>query len=227
MEATFFGHATIALDLAGASVLFDPFITPNELAKEVDINTLKPDYIMLSHAHGDHVADVAAIQKNADATVIAVVETAAWVSRQGIPQDKIIEMNFGGTVKTKFGTAKMVYALHTNSTPDQQYGGVPAGYIINSGNKKIYFAGDTALTLEMKLLADEALDWAILPIGDHYTMGVEDAIKAAGFINCKNIIGIHYNTFPPIVIDEEEAKKKFADAGLHLHLLPIGGSISL
>jgi len=227
MKATFFGHATIALDLAGASILFDPFITPNELAKEIDIKTLKPDYIMLSHAHSDHVADVAAIQKNTNATVIAIVETAAWVSRQGISTDKIIEMNFGGTVKTKFGTAKMVYALHTNSTPDLQYGGVAAGYIINSGNKKIYFAGDTALTLEMKLLADEALDWAILPIGDHYTMGVEDAIKAAGFINCKNIIGIHYNTFPPIAIDEEEAKKKFADAGLHLHLLPIGGSISL
>ncbi|MFC0317623.1 MULTISPECIES: metal-dependent hydrolase [Olivibacter] len=227
MKATFYGHATIALELAGANVLFDPFITPNEQAKHIDINTLKPDYIMLSHAHEDHVADVAAIQKNSDATVVAIVETAAWVGRQGINQDKIIAFNFGGTLKTSFGTAKMVYALHTNGTPDQQYGGVAAGYLIKSGDKKIYFAGDTALTLEMKLLADEQLDWAILPIGDHYTMGVDDAIKAAGFVTCKNIIGIHYNTFPPIKINEEEAKQKFAAAGLNLHLLAIGESITL
>lgn len=159
--------------------------------------------------------------------MVAVVETAAWVNKQGIDGEKVIAMNFGGTIQTKFGTAKMVYALHTNSTPDLQYGGVPAGYVIRSGDKKIYFAGDTALTLEMKLLEDEQLDWAFLPIGDHFTMGVDDAIKAAGFINCKNIIGIHYNTFPPIVIDEEEAKQKFADAGLNLHLLPIGGSLTL
>lgn len=227
MKATFYGHASIALELAGANVLFDPFITPNEQAKHIDINSLKPDYILLSHGHGDHVADVAAIQKNSGATVIAIVETAAWVGRQGISEDKILAINFGGTVATSFGSAKMVYALHTNATPDQQYGGVAAGYVIKSGNKKIYFAGDTALTLEMKLLADEQLDWAILPIGDHFTMGVDDAIKAAGFVNCKNIIGIHYNTFPPIKIDEEEAKQKFSAAGLSLHLLSIGDSIEL
>ncbi|GAA4783395.1 metal-dependent hydrolase [Olivibacter ginsenosidimutans] len=227
MKATFYGHATVALDLEGANVLFDPFITPNEQAKAIDIHTLQPDYILLSHGHVDHVADVAAIQKNSNATVIAIVETAAWVNRQGVSEDKIVGINFGGTIKTSFGTAKMVFALHTNATPDGQYGGVAAGYLLKSGDKKIYYAGDTALTLEMKLLADEQLDWAILPIGDHYTMGVDDAIKAAGFINCKHIIGIHYNTFPPIKIDEEEAKRKFADAGLHLHLLAIGESIRL
>jgi len=227
MKATFYGHASIGLDLEGANVLFDPFITPNEQAKAIDINTLKPDYIILSHGHGDHVADVAAIQKNSDATVIAIVETAAWVKRQGVSEEKIIGMNFGGTLQTSFGTVKMVYALHTNGTPDGQYGGVPAGYIIESGHKKIYYAGDTALTLEMKLLADEELSWAMLPIGDHFTMGIDDAIKAAGFINCKNIIGMHYNTFPVIKINEEEAKRKFAAAGLNLHLLPIGGSLAL
>jgi len=227
MKATFYGHASLALELAGANILFDPFITPNPLAKAIDIQTLHPDYIMLSHGHGDHVADVAAIQKNADATVIAIVETAAWVRRQGVHPDKIIEMNFGGTVKTNFGTAKMVYALHTNGTPDGQYGGQPAGYLIQSGQKKIYFAGDTALTLEMKLLADEKLDWAILPIGDHYTMGVDDAIKAAHFIQCKQIIGIHYDTFPVIKIKHDEAIQKFTDAGLTLHLLNIGESLAL
>lgn len=227
MKATFYGHASIGLDLEGASVLFDPFITPNEQAQAIDINTLKPDYIILSHGHGDHVADVVAIQKNTDASVIAIVETAAWVKRQGVSEDKIIGMNFGGTIQTSFGTAKMVYALHTNGTPDGQYGGLPAGYILKSGRKKIYYAGDTALTLEMKLLADEELDWAMLPIGGHFTMGIDDAIKAAGFINCKNIIGMHYDTFPVIKINEEEAKRKFAAAGLNLHLLPIGGSLAL
>ena len=227
MKATFYGHASMALELDGASVLFDPFITPNTLAKSIDIQTLHPDYILLSHGHGDHVADVAAIQKNADATVIAVVETAAWVGRQGVNPDKIIGMNFGGTVKTNFGTGKMVYALHTNGTPDGQYGGQPAGYLIHSGQKKIYFAGDTALTLEMKLLAEEKLDWAILPIGDHYTMGIDDAIKAANFIQCQQIIGIHYDTFPVIKINQDEAIKKFADAGLTLHLLKIGESLTL
>lgn len=217
----------MALDLEGAQVLFDPFISPNEQAKHIDINTLKPDYILLSHAHGDHVADVAAIQKNANATVIAIVETAAWVSRQGVPQEKIVAINLGGTAKATFGTAKMVFALHTNGTPDEQYGGVAAGYLIKSGGKKIYYAGDTALTLEMKLLADEQLDWAVLPIGGHFTMDVDDAIKACGFINCKKIIGMHYNTFPPIKIDEEEAIRKFTEAGLELHLLKIGESLDL
>ncbi len=227
MKATFYGHSSVALELTGASILFDPFISPNEQAKNIDINTLKPDYIFLSHGHGDHVADAPTIQQNSGANVVAIVETAAWVSRKDVPQEKIIAMNFGGTIKTDFGSAKMVYALHTNSTPNGQYGGVPAGYLIKSGGKNIYFAGDTALTLEMQLLASEQLDWALLPIGDFYTMGVDDAIKACGFINCKKVIGIHYNTFPNIKIDEEEAIRKFTEAGLELHLLKIGESLEL
>src|SRR5690606_40047531 len=112
----------------------------------IDINILTPNYIVLSHAHGDHVADVAAIQKNSGAKVMAIVETAEWVGRQGIPESQIIAFNFGGTVKTDFGTIKMVYALHTNAAPDGQYAGVPAGYVLTSGSQTLYFAGDTALT---------------------------------------------------------------------------------
>ncbi|MFC3199251.1 metal-dependent hydrolase [Parapedobacter deserti] len=227
MKAIYYGHASVALELEGATVLFDPYITPNPKAEKIDINNLKPDYIVLSHAHDDHVADVAAIQKRSKAKVMAVVETAMWVNRQDVPESDIIPFNFGGTVQTNFGSIKMVYALHTNCAPDGQYAGVPAGYVLQSGGKKIYFAGDTALTMEMKLLESVGLDWAFLPIGGFYTMDVEDAILASQFINCKNIIGIHYNTFPPISIDTDLARRKFEDAGFNLHLLDIGEEMSL
>ena len=227
MRAIYYGHASVQLDLDGASVLFDPFITPNIQAKNIDVPGLHPHYIFLSHAHEDHVADAASIQQQSGAKVVAVVETASWINSQGVPQDHIIDMNFGGTIVTSFGTAKMVYALHTNSTPDGKYGGVPVGYVLKSGGKTIYFAGDTALTMEMKLLADLKLDWAFLPIGGHYTMDVNDAIIAARFINCTQVVGIHYDTFPPIAIDKEEAKAKFAAAGLTLHLPEIGGTVEL
>jgi L-ascorbate metabolism protein UlaG (beta-lactamase superfamily) len=228
MEAIYYGHSTVRLNLNDSEVLFDPFITQNELARHIDIRTLKPDYIFLSHCHGDHVADLAEVQKNSNSKVVAIVEAAEWVKKkQGIASDKVIGMNFGGTISTDFGSAKMVYALHTNSTPDGKYAGVAAGYVLKAGGKSIYFAGDTALTLEMQLLADQKLDWAFLPLGGFFTMDVEDGIKAAKLINCKNIIGIHYNTFPPIKINTKEAIDRFHEAGLNLHLLQIGEKISL
>ncbi len=227
MKAIYYGHSSVEMQLDGATALFDPFISPNPQAAGIDINALKPDYIILSHAHDDHVADVAAIYKNSNAKVVAVVETAMWANRQDIPESDIIPFNLGGTIQTAFGSLKMVYALHTNSTPDGQYGGVPVGYIIESGGKKIYYAGDTALTMEMKLLEHIGLDWAFLPIGGHFTMDVDDAITASQMINCQHIVGIHYNTFPPIAIDTEAAKKKFAAAGLNLYLPQIGEDISL
>ncbi len=227
MKVTYYGQSCVEFDFNGTKVLLDPFISYNELAKDIDLNSLKPDYIFLSHGHADHVADMAHIQKNSNAVVASVVETAAWVRRQGVPEDKVIEFNFGGTLQLPFGKVKMVYALHTNSTPDGQYGGVAVGFVFFIGDKKIYFAGDTALTLEMKLLEELQLDWALLPIGGHYTMDVDDAIKAARFVNCKNIIGIHYNTFPPISIDSQEAREKFSSNGLMLQLPAIGESIDL
>lgn len=227
MKATYFGHSTVQLDLDGTRVLFDPFITPNELAKDVQIDNINPDYIFLSHCHEDHVYDMAQIQARSNAQVVSIVETGAWVKKQGVPEGKITAMNFGGTVTGPFGTAKMVYALHTNGAPDGSYAGVPAGYVLKSQGKTIYYAGDTALTVEMQLLKDEQIDWAILPIGGFFTMDVSDAIRAAKFINCQNIIGVHYNTFPPIKIDEEDAKQRFQDVGLNLNLLKIGTSINI
>jgi L-ascorbate metabolism protein UlaG (beta-lactamase superfamily) len=225
MKLTFYGHASVGLEIDGIKLLFDPFITPNPLAKDIDINSLKPDYILISHGHGDHVADLEAIQKDSGAKVICIAEIAGWLGNKGISNTH--GMNIGGGFDFEFGRVKMVYALHSSSMPDGSYGGNPAGFLITSKDKKIYYAGDTALTYDMKLLADEDIDWAILPIGDNYTMGADDAIKATEFINCKNVIGVHYDTFPAIVIDKEAVKEKFIKAGINIQLPAIGETIGL
>jgi len=226
MKVTYLGQSTIELVADGKKLLFDPFITYNELAKGiVDVASLKPDYILVSHGHGDHVADLVQVQKQSGAKVICIAEIAGWLGKQGI--DNVHGMNIGGGFNFEFGRVKMVNAVHSSALPDGSNGGNPAGFVISSEGKKIYFAGDTALTYDMKLLEDENLDWAFLPIGDNYTMGADDAIKAAAFINCKNIIGIHYDSFPVIKIDKEEVKEKFIKAGLNLKLPAIGESLDL
>jgi len=225
MKVTYYGHATILLETATAKLLFDPFITPNELAKGIDINTIKPDYILLTHGHVDHVADLFTIQTNSNATVICIAEIQGWLNKNDV--EKVHGMNIGGGFNFDFGRVKMVNAIHSSSMPDGSYGGNPAGYVVYADGKKIYIAGDTALTYDMKLLEDENLDWAFLPIGDNYTMGPDDAIKAASFINCKNIIGVHFDTFPPIKLDHEAAKAKFAAAGLNFILPEVGQTIDL
>jgi len=225
MKVTYYGHATILLETATAKLLFDPFITPNELAKGIDINTIKPDYILLTHGHVDHVADLFTIQTNSNAMVICIAEIQGWLNKNDV--EKVHGMNIGGGFNFDFGRVKMVNAVHSSSMPDGSYGGNPAGYVVYADGKKIYIAGDTALTYDMKLLEDENLDWAFLPIGDNYTMGPDDAVKAASFINCKNIIGVHFDTFPPIKLDHEAAKAKFAAAGLNFILPEVGQTIDL
>jgi L-ascorbate metabolism protein UlaG (beta-lactamase superfamily) len=225
MKLTYYGQSTIDIVANGKTLLFDPFITPNELAKHIDVNSLKPDYILVSHGHGDHVADLITVQKNSGAKVICIAEIAGWLGKQGITN--VHGMNIGGGFNFDFGRVKMVNAVHSSALPDGSNGGNPAGFVIYSEDKAIYFAGDTALTYDMKLLEDENLNWAILPLGDNYTMGADDAIKAATFVNCKNVIGVHYDSFPVIKIDKEEVAGKFAKAGLNLKLPAIGDSIEL
>lgn len=224
MKTTYYGQSCFSIKTGGKTLLFDPFITHNPLAKHIDVDSLKPDYILVSHGHGDHTADLLTIQKNSSAKVICIAEIASWLGNQGIEAHG---MNIGGGFNFDFGRVKMVNAIHSSSMPDGSYGGNPAGFVIYAEGKVIYFAGDTALTYDMKLLADDNLDWAILPIGDNYTMGADDAIKACGFINCKNVIGMHYDTFPAITIDKQEVMEKFVKAGLNLKLPAIGESLSL
>ena len=227
MKVTYYGQSCVEFDIDGTKVLLDPFISYNPLAKDIEVGDIKPDYIFLSHAHQDHVADMYSIQQQSGATVATIVETAAWVRKQGVPDDKVIEYNLGGTLDLPFGKVKMVFAAHSNSTVDGEYAGFPVGYVFFLKGKTVYFAGDTALTMEMKLLERHNIDWALLPIGGHYTMDVDDAIIAAEFVNCKNVMGIHYDSFPPIKINHEEAVKKFNEADVYLALPKIGESIEI
>jgi L-ascorbate metabolism protein UlaG (beta-lactamase superfamily) len=225
MKVTYYGQSTIEIEAAGKKLLFDPFITHNELAKHIDVTSLKPDYILVSHGHGDHVADLVTVQKQSGAKVICIAEIAGWLGNQGI--DNVHGMNIGGGFNFDFGRVKMVNAIHSSALPDGSNGGNPAGFVIYAEGQAIYFAGDTALTYDMKLLEDENLNWAFLPLGDNYTMGADDAIKASAFINCKNIIGIHYDSFPVIKIDKGEVAEKFLKAGLNLKLPAIGETLEL
>lgn len=225
MKTTFYGQSTFMIEAGGKKLLFDPFISPNPAAAHIDINGLKPDYILVSHGHGDHVADLLAIQKSSGAIIICIAEIAGWLEKQGV--NNAHGMNIGGAFNFSFGRVKMVNAIHSSTLPDGSPGGNPAGFVVYTGGKTIYYAGDTALTMDMKLLADENLDWAFLPIGDNYTMGVDDAIKASDFVNCKNVIGMHYDTFPVIKINKEEAVEKFIKAGINIKLPAIGESLEL
>ena len=225
MKYTYFGHSSFLIEANGTKFLFDPYITPNPLAKHIDIDTIEADYILISHGHGDHVADLAAIAKRTGAKVMGMVEVMAWAAKQGITN--IHEMNFGKK-KFDFGTLRMVWATHSSSNPDGSYGGNPAGYVLETAGKTIYFAGDTSLHLDMKLLADlYKLDYAILPIGGNYTMDADDALIATKYIDCSKVIGVHYNTFPIIEIDTEDAVAKFKRDNKQLLLPAIGETIEL
>jgi L-ascorbate metabolism protein UlaG (beta-lactamase superfamily) len=220
MKVNYLGHSIFLFEIAGKKVLIDPFISPNELASHIKVDDIECDYILVSHGHGDHVADLIPIAKRTGAKVVSSFEIIDWLGKNGVENGH--PMNLGGNWNFDFGSIKMVYASHSNSLPDGTYGGTAAGFIIKAEGKTIYYAGDTSLNQEMKLFGEfNQIDYAFLPIGDNFTMGIDDAIIAAQFINCKNIIGMHYDTFGYIKIDHEKAIKAFADAGLNLHLLKI------
>jgi len=226
MKLTCYGHSCFQVEIKGEKILFDPFITYNELAKAVDVNSIETDYIFLSHGHADHIADCVSIAKRTGCKVVAVFEIHEWLNKQGISNTH--PMNTGGKWNFDFGTVKCVVAQHSSCLPDGSYGGNPMGFIFTSTEGNFYYSGDTALTLDMQLVPTWAkLDFAVLPIGDNFTMDVADAVRAAGFIDCKTIVGVHYNTFGFIKIDEEEAKKAFAAAGKKLLLPAITETIDI
>ncbi|MEP6846324.1 MAG: metal-dependent hydrolase [Panacibacter sp.] len=226
MKLTFYGHAAFAVGTGGKQILFDPFITPNTLAKYIDVNSIRADYIFLSHGHGDHIADAITIAKNTGATCVASAEIAGWLQMQGL--QKVHAMNHGGPIAFDFGSARGVSAIHSSSLPDGSYAGNPMGFLFITKKGNFYYSGDTALTLDMQLIPLWAkLDFAVLPIGGNFTMDVADAIKAAGFIQCNTVVGVHYNTFPPITIDTEKAKADFIVAGKTLLLPGIGESVEI
>lgn len=226
MEITYYGHNTLGIQVGSTSILVDPFITGNELAKDkIDIMSLKADYILLTHAHQDHILDAESIAKNTGATIVSNFEIATYYEKKGI---KVHPMNLGGSWDFDFGNVKMINAVHTSSFPDGTYGGQAGGFILETDEGNVYIAGDTALMADMKLIPIHTqLDIAVLPIGDNFTMGVDDAILASGFIKCDRILGCHYDTFGYIKIDHTLTKEKFAMKNKELHLLPIGGSLEV
>ncbi len=224
MELTYYGQSCFLVNLNGAKLLFDPFITPNELASHVNINEIEADYILLSHGHSDHVADTEAIGKRTGATVVAAYEVAMWYEKKGL---KYHPMNTGGKWKFDFGTVKCVNAVHSSSLPDGSYGGNPMGFVITTDDINIYYSGDTALTLDMQLIPSFAeIDLCILPVGDNFTMGCEDAAEAARMVQCNKVVGVHYDTFGYIKIDKQKAIDKFRMKNLELFLPAIGDTIS-
>lgn len=227
MKLTFFGHSCFLIEVSGKKILFDPFITGNELAKGINIDDIQTDYILLSHGHMDHVLDAEAIARKNNATIVSNFEIVSWFQeKKGI--EKGHPMNHGGSVNFDFGTVKFVNAIHSSVLPDGTYGGNPGGFIIDTKEGKFYYAGDTALHMDMKLIGEyDQPDFSILPIGDNFTMGVQDAIIASGFVGTNKVIAMHFDTFPYITTNTTEAKQLFKDAGNELIVLNIGESIEL
>lgn len=202
ISLTWYGHATWLITVNGDQehkILLDPFLTDNPTAP-VQCDDVTVDSVLVSHGHFDHVADAAAIANKNDATLVAVYEVASWFAeKHGVKNT--IGMNIGGQTNMDFGTVKMTQAIHSSQLPDGSSGGCPAGFVLTIGEQKIYFACDTALFSDMQLIGKMGIDLAVLPIGDLFTMGVEDSIMAIELLAPKQVLPTHFNTWPPIEQD--------------------------
>ena len=224
MKFTYYGHACFAVEAGGKTLLFDPFISGNPKAISIDAKKIAADFILVSHGHGDHVAEVVDIAQRTGATVIAPFEVGDWFLTKGLKN--VVAMNHGGAANQDFGRVKLTNAIHSSAMPDGSYGGHPCGFVIESKNGNFYYSGDTALTYDMKLIGETMkLNFAVLPIGDFYTMGIDDALRAADFVGVSKFVGVHYNTFPPITIDLDATRKAAKNAGKELLLPGIGETI--
>ena len=228
MKLTYFGHSCFLADFDGTRVLFDPFIRQNPLAGAVDVDAIEADYIFLSHGHGDHVADAIEIGLRTGAELLGMYEVLSWFEAKGLKAN--LKMNIGGRVKLPFGSVKMVAATHSSSLPDGANGGLAGGFVISTNaGQNIYFAGDSALTYDMKLIGEQfgKIDVALLPIGDQLTMGLTDALTCANWVGASKIVGMHFDTFPFLAIDHAASKAEAQAAGKELLLLSIGETIDL
>ncbi|GAB4516951.1 MAG: metal-dependent hydrolase [Anaerolineae bacterium] len=198
---TWQGHSTFSLDINGHSVLIDPFLSGNPLAVS-NPDDLNPELILVSHAHGDHTSDLVPIAKRTGAPVVCNFEIGNYLMRQGV--ENVVQVNTGGTYHGDFLDAKWTIAFHSSSFPDGTYGGMPNGFVIMANGIKLYYTGDTALFSDMSLIGDMGIDVAFMPIGDFFTMGIDDSIRAIQFIRPRLVVPMHYNTFPSIVQDASD-----------------------
>ena len=221
---TWLGHAAITLAVGGTQLLIDPFLTGNPAASTTQ-DKVAADFILISHGHGDHVGDSVAIARRTGATVISNAEIAGWFGNQGITAHG---QHIGGGFQYPFGYVKLTQALHGSAMPDGSNGGNPAGFLITAEGKKIYLACDTGLFGDMRLIGDEGLDLAVLPIGNNYTMGPDDALRAVKLLRAKNVIPIHYSTFDLIKQDAHAwAKRVEAETESRVTVLNPGQSFTL
>ena len=223
---TFHGHATFSLDVNGTKMIVDPFLKGNNPLAETAADDIDVEYVLITHGHGDHVADAVSIAKRCNATVIANFEIADWFGRQGV--EKTHPQHLGGGFNHPFGYLKMTPALHGSKLPDGEYGGMPAGFLLKTGHENIYIAGDTALFSDMSLIGEHDIDLAILPIGDNFTMGPDDALRAVKFLNPKKVIPCHYNTFGYIMQDAAAwAERINAETSAEAIVLDVDGSLTI
>ena len=199
-QITWLGHNAWSIETAGKHLLVDPFLDTSPTSP-VKSDEVRADFILLSHGHGDHLGDTLKIAKRTGAVVLTNFEVGEWLKGQGAAEDKVIGMNPGGGIQQPFGHARFTIAHHSSSLPDGSYGGVPGGWLLKLEGAKVYFACDTALFLDMKMIGGGGLDLAVLPIGDLFTMGPEDSIDAVNLLNPKRVAPCHYNTWPPIEQD--------------------------
>lgn len=226
MKITYYGHSCFLVETASARLIVDPFLTDNPLAP-VKADDVRCDYVLLSHGHEDHTGDALALAKANDATIIANYEIAEYFGAKGAQTHG---MNPGGAFRLPFGRVKLTIAHHTSSLNaglNPIYMGVPCGLIVEADGKRLYHAGDTALFLDMQLIGRGGLDLALLPIGDNFTMGPEDALEALDLLKPRLAVPIHYNTWPPIAQDPDAFAKSAATRGHKVDPLRPGGTITL
>jgi L-ascorbate metabolism protein UlaG (beta-lactamase superfamily) len=226
MKIIYYGHSCFEVHYSEHKILFDPFISPNPKAVSIELSSLNPTLIVLSHAHGDHIADAESIAKQCGAPILANYEITSWFAEKGVEQT--IGMNTGGTYRLPNLSISLTQALHSSSFPDGAYGGNPNGFAITCGQRTFYYAGDTDLFGDMHLIGQYYKpEFAFLPLGDHFTMGYERAVEAAKLLNVQKVIGMHFDTFPPIEINHEKVREHFSREGIHLIIPTIGQTITM
>ncbi|MBK9419958.1 MAG: metal-dependent hydrolase [Flavobacteriales bacterium] len=225
MKLTWYGHSCMGMEVAGLQLLFDPFISGNPMAKSIKVEEVPATHVLLTHGHGDHVADAEAILKRTGAMLVGNAEICGWYEAKGIK--RTTPMNIGGETDLGDCRVRLTIAQHSSTMPDGASGGDPGGFVIFTPEGNFHHAGDTGLMLDMQLLKRYKLNYACLPIGDNYTMGYNDAVEAARYMGVTTVVGMHYNTFPAVTINVEKAKDAFRAAEIRLVLPMIGETIEL